>query len=69
MSVNMNDLMSRIKNLKQFIVEVEVPEQMLIDGKFPFDTTIYDGKAHFKVYAASQEEADRQVQKFLNKEY
>ena len=68
MSTDMTQLFNRIKNLKKFTVEIDVPEQMLIDGKFPFDTTIVDGKAYFKVYAASQEEADSQVSKFLNKE-
>lgn len=68
MSTDMNALFNRIKNLKQFTVVIDIPEQMLIDGKFPFDTTIVDGKAYFKVYAATQEEADGQVRKFLNKE-
>ena len=68
MSTDMTQLFNRIKNLKKFTVEIDVPEQMLFDGKFPFDTTIVEGRAYFKVYAASQAEADSQVSKFLNNE-
>ena len=65
MSTDMNQLFKRIKNLKQFTVEVDVPEEMSFSGKFPFDAVFKDNRAYFKVYAESQEEADSQVQKFL----
>lgn len=66
MSTDMKALFNRIKNLKQFTVELDAPDEMAFSGKFPFDTVIKDGKAYFRVYAATQEEADSQVQKFLS---
>ena len=66
MSTDMDQLFKRIKNLKQFTVEIDVPEEMNLSGKFPFDVVIKDNKAYFKVYAESQQEADSQVQKFLS---
>lgn len=66
MSTDMNQLFKRIKNLKQFTVEVDVPEEMNFSGRFPFDAVFKDNRAYFKVYAESQEEADSQVQKFLS---
>jgi hypothetical protein len=65
MSTDMNALFKRIKNLKQFTVEIDVPAEMNFSGKFPFDAVFKDNKAYFKVYAESQEEADSQVHKFL----
>ena len=67
MSTDMKALFNRIKNLKQFTVEVAAPDELSFSGKFPFDTVIKDGKAYFRVYAATHEEADTQVQKFLAK--
>jgi hypothetical protein len=66
MSTDMNAFFKRIKNLKQFTVEIDIPEQMNLSGKFPFDVVIKDNTAYFKVYAETQEEADSQVQKFLS---
>jgi len=67
MSTDMNQLFNRIKNLKQFTVEIDVPEQMKLDGQFPFDTQIHNGKAYFKVYAATKEEANQKVSEFVYK--
>lgn len=67
MSTDMNVLFNRIKNLKQFTVEIDVPEQMQLDGKFPFDTQIHNGKAYFKVYAVTQAEANQKVSEFISK--
>lgn len=62
---DINKIMQRVKSLKPFTVEMSVDQTMAFSGKFPFDTMIKDGKAYFKVYAATHEEADSQVQKFL----
>ena len=66
MSTDMKALFNRIKSLKPFTVEIDAEKTMSFSGKFPFDTMIKDGKAFFRVYAISQEEADSQVQKFLS---
>lgn len=66
MSTDMKALFNRIKNLKQFTVEIDVEQTMSFSGKFPFDTVIKDGKAYFRVYAETQEEANSQVHKFLS---
>lgn len=68
MSTDMNALFNRIKNLKQFTVEIDAPQEIMFSGKFPFDTVITEDKAFFKVYAISYEEAQAQVHKFLSQQ-
>lgn len=63
---DINKIMQRVKSLKQFTVEIAAPDELSFSGQFPFDTVIKDGKAYFKVYAATHEEANSQVQKFLS---
>jgi len=46
-------LLERIKNLRQFEVEVEVPEGFNFNGIIPYDVTINKNKGIFKIYANS----------------
>ena len=50
-------IMSRIMNLQEFEVMVEVPEDFQFYGVVPFDMSISGGKAFVKVVAASLDEA------------
>lgn len=58
----------RLKQLQEYIVEVEIPEGLTLNGVFPFDATIYDNVGRFKVYAVSREEAVNTIKEYLQKQ-
>ena len=66
-SVDMaNDLIHRARNLKEYVVEREIPEDgILFDGAVPFDIRADGEKAWFKVYAMTVEDAEAQVDAWL----
>ena len=67
MTQTINDLMDRLKKLKEFTVAVDIPDGLTFNGVIPFDTRIEGTKGIFKVLAISQEEADEKVFEFLHK--
>lgn len=67
MSETIGSVLDRIKNLKVFDVEVDIPEDFYFSGVIPFDATISQNKGIFKVYASSQEEATEKVNSYLAK--
>jgi hypothetical protein len=67
MSETINAVLDRIKNLKVFDVEVDIPEGFFFSGVIPFDATISQNKGIFKVYASTQEEADAKVNSYLTR--
>ena len=65
-SVDMaNALINRAKNLQEFIVEVEVPDDFRFNGLIPFDMKIEDGMISAKVYAIDFNEAVQRLDDFL----
>jgi hypothetical protein len=65
-SVDMaNALISRAKNLQEFTVETEVPEDFRFAGLIPFDMKIEDGMIKAKVYALDFDEAVQRLDDFL----
>jgi len=61
-----SDLIHRARNLKEFIVERDIPENgIFFDGSVPFDIKATQEKAWFKVYAMTLEDAEAQVDKWL----
>lgn len=67
MSQTIDTILDRIKNLKVFDVEVDIPEGFYFSGVIPFDATISQNKGIFKVYASTQEEADEKVNSYLTR--
>lgn len=67
-SVDMaNDLINRAKNLKLFEVQRDISDNgIFFDGQVPFDIRANQETAWFKVYATSMEDAESQVDKWLN---
>jgi hypothetical protein len=61
-------LMDRIKNLKEYTVEVDLPENYKLHGVIPYDTKIQGKKGSFKVYALSYEEASNQIKAYLEEQ-
>ena len=57
-SVDMaNNLIFRAKNLQQFFVETDTPEDFRFNGVVPFDMSITDGVISAKVLAIDFDEA------------
>jgi hypothetical protein len=66
MSKTIDEVMNRMKNLREFTVDVDLPEGLTLNGIMPFDATLNKNKGRFKVYALSLEEAKQRVNDFLN---
>ena len=58
-------VIERIKNLKEFIIEYELPEDFVFSGNIPFDLHISENQIIAKVIASSEKEADRIVREFF----
>ena len=57
-SVDMaNNLISRAKNLQEFIVTTDVPEDFRFNGVIPFDMEIKEGVIYARVYGIDFDEA------------
>ena len=57
-SVDMaNNLISRARNLQEFTVTTDVPENFRFNGVVPFDMNISDGQIAAKVYGINFDEA------------
>ena len=65
-SVDMaNDLISRAKNLTEFTVNTEVPDEFRFNGVVPFDMQIKDSIIIAKVWAVDFDEAAKRLDDFL----
>ena len=60
-----NDLIFRAKNLQEFVVETDVPEDFRFNGMIPFDMQIKDSIISAKVIALDFDEAVTQLNNFL----
>ena len=60
-----NNLIHRAKNLQEFVVETDVPEDFRFNGVVPFDMQIKDSIISAKVMALDFDEAVTQLDNFL----
>ena len=68
-SVDMaNNLIFRAKNLQEFIVETDVPENFRFNGVVPFDMEIVEGVISAKVLAIDFDEAVAVFDKWLGEQ-
>jgi hypothetical protein len=61
----MNNLISRAKNLQEFTVTTDVPEDFRFNGLIPFDMEIKEGVIYAKVYGIDFNEAVDRLNEFL----
>jgi hypothetical protein len=65
----MNDIkkvMNRIKNLQEFEVIIDIPDEFIFNVTMPFDMIIdRDQSARVLVIAETQAEAERKVEQFF----
>ena len=65
-SVDMaNNLIFRAKNLQEFVVETNTPDDFRFNGVVPFDITIVEGVISAKVLAIDFDEAVNIFDKWL----
>ena len=65
-SVDMaNNLIFRAKNLHEFTVTTEVPENFRFNGVVPFDMSIIGNQIKAKVWAVDFDEAAKRLDDFL----
>lgn len=60
-----NNLIFRAKNLTEFTVTTEVPDDFRFNGVVPFDMEIKDNIIYAKVYAVDFDEAVKRLDDFL----
>ena len=60
------NLIYRAKNLQEFTIEVEVPDNFRFNGLIPFDMTIEDNVMKAKVFGLTFEEAVATFDKYLS---
>jgi hypothetical protein len=58
-------LINRAKNMQEFTVTTEVPEDFRFNGVVPFDITIAEDELRAKVFAVDFNEAVAQLDKWL----
>jgi hypothetical protein len=65
-SVDMaTNLIFRAKNLQEFTVTTELPDDFAFQGVVPFDISIKDGQIEAKVWAVDFNEAVARLNEFL----
>jgi hypothetical protein len=65
-SVDMaNNLIFRARNLNEFTVTTEVPDNLRFNGEIPFDMQIKDSIITAKVWAVDFDEAAKRLDDFL----
>jgi gamma-glutamylcyclotransferase (GGCT)/AIG2-like uncharacterized protein YtfP len=65
-SVDMaNDLISRARNLQEFTVTTDVPENFRFNDVVPFDMEIKENIIHAKVYSVDFNEAVTRLDEWL----
>lgn len=60
------NLINRAKNLQEFTIEVEVPDNFRFNGLIPFDMTIENNVMKAKVYGLDFDEAVARFDKYLS---
>jgi hypothetical protein len=61
-----NALITRVRNLQEFEVRRHISGPLFFNGVVPFDITINEDCAWFKVLAISQDEAELMVDNWLS---
>ena len=66
MTADIKQVMKRIKNLQEFEVVIDIPDEFIFNGTMPFDMIIDRGQsARVIVIAETQQEAEEKVAKFF----
>lgn len=67
MTTDVEKILVRVKNLKEFKIQSEIPETFELRGVVPYDMKISEGIGTFTVYAETLEEATEKINTYLGK--
>jgi hypothetical protein len=66
MTADIKQVMKRLKNLQEFEVCIDIPDEFIFSGTMPFDMIIdRDQSARVLVIAETQQEAEQKVEQFF----
>jgi hypothetical protein len=65
-TMNIEKVMDRIKNLQEFEVMVQVPEDFTFAGPVPYDMHVSGDVAFVKIVAANIDEATKMAHDYFN---
>jgi hypothetical protein len=66
MTADIKEVMNRLKNLQEFEVCIDIPDEFIFNGTIPFDMVIdRDQSARVLVVAETQQEAEKKVEQFF----
>jgi len=66
MTADIKQVMNRLKNLQEFEVCIDIPDEFIFNGTIPFDMVIErDQSARVLVVAETQQEAEKKVEQFF----
>jgi hypothetical protein len=63
---NQQAIIDKFNRMREFTIEVEVPEGKQLSGVIPYEPLVSQNKGRFKIYATSYDEAHEIVSKYLN---
>lgn len=64
---NQQDIIDRFNSMREFTIEVDIPEGKVLSGVIPFEPLTSSNKGRFKIYATSYDEAKNIILNYLNK--
>ena len=64
-----DDLIFRAKNIHEFVIVTELPEDFCFNGVVPFDLTIKNNVITAKVWALTHEEALEKITEYIRLGY
>lgn len=60
-------ILDQLNRLREFDIEVDIPEGFSLPGITPFNATISENKGKFKVLATSFAEAEQKIKDYIAK--
>lgn len=60
-------ILDQLNRLREFDIEVDIPEGFSLPGIIPFNATINENKGQFRVFATSFAEAEKKIKDYIAK--
>jgi hypothetical protein len=63
----MKDSINKFKQMREFVVEVEIPKGKQLTGVIPFEPLVNTQRGRFRIHATSYTEAQQLITEYLNR--
>jgi hypothetical protein len=63
----MRETTNRFGQMREFVIEVELPEGKTLNGFIPFEPVVNSKRGRFRIHATSYEEAQKLLSDYLNR--